>query len=375
MLPPRELKNKPFSKAVRGYSTTEVDEHIEFIIEKYTELYRANDELERRLKMALAQLDDYKKDENSIRTALVNAQKASAKIISEAHDRAEMVARTTKENCDRTIAELKDEIKVEKDKLYRIQRMVTNFKNKIFLEYQSHIQNIEKVAPEIGEWNDSDEEYVRRTVDAVKENMAKEAENVSEEPEISADELYGFIAGNLDYEIPRIESFTSKNFDPASGGIDDVDPIDTLSSDNGFEFAKELPATEKENDRADIFSDSDAPFETVGDDISSDTIELERIPVITDKFGETGTGVKDTIMALNKKFVEENGDDGDMIIEDFSQIKDDADREFLNMLKNATDSAGKRESTAERAQVKKRSKPLSFTDEFNLVYGSNKNKK
>ena len=286
-----------------------------------------------------------------------------------------MVARTTKENCDRTIAELKDEIKVEKDKLYRIQRMVTNFKNKIFLEYQSHIQNIEKVAPEIGEWNDSDEEYVRRTVDAVKENMAKEAANVSEEPEISADELYGFIAGNLDYEIPRIESFISKNFDPASGGIDDDDPIDTLSSDNGFEFAEELPATEKEYDRADIFSDSDAPFETVGDDISSDTIELERIPVITDKFGETGTGVKDTIMALNKKFVEENGDDGDMIIEDFSQIKDDADREFLNMLKNATDSAGKRESTAERAQVKKRSKPLSFTDEFNLVYGSNKNKK
>ena len=46
MIAPHELKNKEFSKSLRGYSTVEVDEHIAFLLEKYTELYRLNDELE-----------------------------------------------------------------------------------------------------------------------------------------------------------------------------------------------------------------------------------------------------------------------------------------------------------------------------------------
>ena len=62
MLPPYELKNKEFSKAMRGYNTTEVDEHFAFIIEKYTELYRENDELERKLKTAYAKLDEINPD-------------------------------------------------------------------------------------------------------------------------------------------------------------------------------------------------------------------------------------------------------------------------------------------------------------------------
>ena len=49
MLPPHELKNKTFSRVLRGYNSVEVDEHINFIIEQYMELYRQNDELEWRL--------------------------------------------------------------------------------------------------------------------------------------------------------------------------------------------------------------------------------------------------------------------------------------------------------------------------------------
>ena len=49
MLSPSELKKRQFSKALRGYSAIEVDEHLDFILEKYTELYRRNDELEKEL--------------------------------------------------------------------------------------------------------------------------------------------------------------------------------------------------------------------------------------------------------------------------------------------------------------------------------------
>lgn len=75
MLAPHELKNREFTKSLRGYSTVEVDEHIDFIIEKYSELYRENDELEKKLRLTEAQLDAMKGEEESIRSALVNAQK------------------------------------------------------------------------------------------------------------------------------------------------------------------------------------------------------------------------------------------------------------------------------------------------------------
>jgi len=104
MLPPHELKGKDFTRVVRGYNPVEVDEHIKFIIEKYTELYRENDELERKLKTANARLEQFKSDEESIRSALINAQRASAKITTEANERAEIIIRSAKTSCDRIIA-------------------------------------------------------------------------------------------------------------------------------------------------------------------------------------------------------------------------------------------------------------------------------
>ena len=106
MLPPYELKNKDFSKVMRGYNPAEVDEHISFIIEKYTELYRENDELERKLKTAYARLDEIKNEEESIRSAMVNAQRASAKIMTEANDRADIIINTARKSCDRILVGL-----------------------------------------------------------------------------------------------------------------------------------------------------------------------------------------------------------------------------------------------------------------------------
>ena len=51
MLAPHELKNKQFQKTFKGYNPQEVDEYLAFVLEKYTELYRENNELERKLRM------------------------------------------------------------------------------------------------------------------------------------------------------------------------------------------------------------------------------------------------------------------------------------------------------------------------------------
>ena len=138
MLPPHELKNKNFSRVLRGYNSVEVDEHINFIIEKYTELYRQNDELERKLKLAEAQLAEFRADEESIRSALVNAQKASAKIISEANDRADIILRSARNNCNKIIASFRGELQKQRQELWSCAALLRSLRR----DFSSSISSI-----------------------------------------------------------------------------------------------------------------------------------------------------------------------------------------------------------------------------------------
>ncbi len=182
MLPPNELKNKKFSKVVRGYSMVEVDEHIEFIIDKYTELYRENDDLERKLRVTLAKLDVIKKDEESIRSALINAQRASSSIINEANERAEVVMRATKTNCDKILSDFRTDIRAERDRLLKLRAVVADFKKELFDIYNNHIEYIDTINPDAGENDDlniTEEVFVRRAITEIKKDIADNIEQIT----------------------------------------------------------------------------------------------------------------------------------------------------------------------------------------------------
>lgn len=191
MIEPHELKNKQFSKVMRGYSQTEVDEHIEFVIDEYTKLYRENDELSRKLSEAEAMLEAYRKDEESIRSALMSAQRASARIINDANDRADELLRATKLDCEKVLAEFRVDVGQERKKLIALKKAITDYKAGVYSKYIKHIEYLEKISPDydLGELDLSEEEiaasdegYVRRVLEDVKADLAeaaarREAEN------------------------------------------------------------------------------------------------------------------------------------------------------------------------------------------------------
>ncbi len=175
MLPPYELKNKDFSKVMRGYNPAEVDEHIAFIIDKYTELYRENDELERKLKTAYAKLDEIKNEEESIRSAMVNAQRASNKIMTEANNRADIIINTARKSCDRILADFRKKIQEERAVLSALNTAITEFKDKLFKAYNSHIAFVEGIElldeEEIIKYALSDENYTSAVIQNIKHDI------------------------------------------------------------------------------------------------------------------------------------------------------------------------------------------------------------
>ncbi len=186
MLSPSELKNKEFSKSLRGYCSEEVDEHIDFIIKKYSELCRENDELEKKLRLTEAQLEAMKSEEDSIRSALINAQKAGNKIIKEANEKAAAIMHSAKENCDKLISQTKANIDEENNKLITAKNKVSEFKAYILSEYASHMKKLDNIIPDETAKSSDEEENIDELVYLLKKNIEQQFE-IKPQAEIKAD--------------------------------------------------------------------------------------------------------------------------------------------------------------------------------------------
>ncbi len=146
MLAPHELKNKTFSVAMRGYSRQEVDEYIDFLVENYTNLYRENSELERKLKIVVTNLDEIKDEEESIRSTLVKSQKLGEKIIRDANEKAEVITASIKDRCDAILADFRDQLASEKQELWTLRTKVLDFKKNVYDLYRGHIEELQSIS-------------------------------------------------------------------------------------------------------------------------------------------------------------------------------------------------------------------------------------
>ena len=191
MIPPYELKDKEFQTVFKGYSKTEVDEYLAFVIEKYTELYRAQDALTRKLAVIESELDAYRGKEDAIRRVLVDSQSAAKRLTDDAEKRAALMIESTTETCERILAEFREQIKVEINTLKALRKQVLDFKNKMFIQYQKHIELIQNITP--GDLNESDfalspSEYAARALAKAKSDVrgGKTRKEIEEERALSS---------------------------------------------------------------------------------------------------------------------------------------------------------------------------------------------
>ena len=146
MLAPHELKNKTFTKTLKGYNPAEVDEYIEFLLAKYAEAYKENNELERKLHVVATNLDEIKDEEESIRSTLISAQKMAQKIVGDANEKADVITGAVKDRCDAVIAEFKEQLKAEKEEMWELRTRIVDFKKQLFDQYREHLQAIKDVS-------------------------------------------------------------------------------------------------------------------------------------------------------------------------------------------------------------------------------------
>ena len=137
MFTPQEIQEKTFVKAVfGGYDMQTVDEFLEPLTEDYITLYKENAVLKSKMKVLVEKLEEYRAQEQSMRKAILSAQRTADNMIAEAEKKAAEVMRNAHSAVEETApagdtaaitAEADAVVRAETERMNNAKRTALNF--------------------------------------------------------------------------------------------------------------------------------------------------------------------------------------------------------------------------------------------------------
>ena len=108
MISANDLRRVQLSSAENGYSVDEVNAVIDKAADTIDAMANENQELYHKLEVLAAKIEEYRSEEDSIKTALITAQKMADKITKESKDEADALIENSNKEADATVAEAKE---------------------------------------------------------------------------------------------------------------------------------------------------------------------------------------------------------------------------------------------------------------------------
>ena len=127
---PMDIEQQEFSKSFRGYNEEEVDDFLDKIVKDYEELINENVRLNEEIERMQEKLKEFGEIEESLRSALLNAQKSAE----EMKGRVESEAKIIIEKAELEAKSLKQQVfqkeDIMKNEIDNLRRYKYNFKEK-----------------------------------------------------------------------------------------------------------------------------------------------------------------------------------------------------------------------------------------------------
>ena len=108
MISAKEVRNVKLTRTSDGFSVDEVNAVLDKVAETIDAMTNENQELYHKLEVLAAKIEEYRNEEDSIKTALITAQKMADKITKEAQEEADSLVSGSREEADSTVAEAKE---------------------------------------------------------------------------------------------------------------------------------------------------------------------------------------------------------------------------------------------------------------------------
>ena len=148
MITAQNVRDVRFTKVMGGYKTAEVDSFLDQCADTIDALGRDIEENTRKMQVLAETIVDYRNQEDSIRTALMSAQRMSETVIAEANEKASAIIAEAEGKAATIEEETKKRIQAELDELARIQKEVVAFRSRLLATYREHLTLIGVLADE-----------------------------------------------------------------------------------------------------------------------------------------------------------------------------------------------------------------------------------
>ena len=146
MLLPQEIRNHTFGRAMRGYTTAEVDEYINFLADNVDSLNRENVELAQKLNIALEKLAELQAREARVARLDTEMRRAAATLLHEAEKQQKKILEEAHAYAERIVADADAHAAIQKKVREEIREEVLRFKNDLYARYGQHIDQLEEIA-------------------------------------------------------------------------------------------------------------------------------------------------------------------------------------------------------------------------------------
>ncbi len=155
MVTPQEIRTVTFERNMRGYRCEDVDDFLqrtaddmEALAGQVGQLTAAKEEADQKLYILAQKIEEYRKEEDTLKTALLNAQRMGENIIREARQKAESILREANIKAEDLTRSSKEQVEEQTLELERIQSEVARFKASVLSLYKQHIESLSTLPDE-----------------------------------------------------------------------------------------------------------------------------------------------------------------------------------------------------------------------------------
>ena len=147
MLTIDEIKDVKFRTNRGGsfYKAEDVDSFIDDVIETFEQKNNEKAELVHKMDILATRIEQYRSDEETVRNALLSAQKVADSTLKEANEQSEIAVKNAEKKADELIAQAQAEVKKEKDSLVALQKLANEMRTELLMKVKSCIDIVAEI--------------------------------------------------------------------------------------------------------------------------------------------------------------------------------------------------------------------------------------
>lgn len=300
MITPSQIREKKISTVESGgYDRDEVNELLLDIIESYEAIFDENKELYRKMEVLANRIEEYRADEDSIKTALITAQKMASQVTREAKEKADKSLADSAASAQQTVVDAKEKA------------------DKIIGEAREYVAGLTKEKAQAADEIVS--EAQKKANEAI-DSARVVAGNALSQARKLAGEIVNKAKAEKDYHSEIVSKLRdeSKDFRATLVGLYEaqLDKLkDMVSEPDTFE--KDSESIEELEKELNTLMENIA--EVVGDEAEPETAEEP----------EQDTAAEETVETADEDEIEENGEEEVSEVEEIEEISDDAEEQSV----------------------------------------------